>query len=47
MGFAFLAAEVHSLNERLLEALYVPVEGRVLRRLIELAGSTRRRMGRR
>jgi CRP-like cAMP-binding protein len=37
MGLAFLAAEVHSLNERLLEALYVPVERRVLRRLIELA----------
>ena len=34
---AFLANEVRSLNERLLEALYVPVERRVLRRLVELA----------
>jgi len=33
----FLANEVRMLNERLLEALYVPVERRVLRRLIELA----------
>jgi CRP/FNR family cyclic AMP-dependent transcriptional regulator len=32
----FLAAEVLRLNERLLEALYVPVERRVLRRLAEL-----------
>lgn len=35
--FAFLANEVRALNERLLEALYVPVEKRVLRRLVELA----------
>ena len=34
----FLANEVRVLNERLLEALYVPVEKRVLRRLAELAG---------
>jgi CRP/FNR family transcriptional regulator, cyclic AMP receptor protein len=34
---AFLASEVRMLNERLLEALYVPVERRVLRRLDELA----------
>jgi CRP-like cAMP-binding protein len=34
---AFLANEVRMLNERLLEALYVPVERRVLRRLNELA----------
>jgi CRP-like cAMP-binding protein len=34
---AFLANEVRMLNERLLEALYVPVERRVLRRLAELA----------
>jgi CRP-like cAMP-binding protein len=34
---AFLANEVRMLNERLLEALYVPVERRVLRRLDELA----------
>jgi CRP-like cAMP-binding protein len=34
---AFLANEVRLLNERLLEALYVPVERRVLRRLSELA----------
>jgi CRP-like cAMP-binding protein len=33
----FLANEVRMLNERLLEALYVPVEKRVLRRLAELA----------
>src|SRR5262245_12035230 len=33
----FLASEVRMLNERLLEALYVPVERRVLRRLVELS----------
>ncbi len=33
----FLTNEVRMLNERLLEALYVPVERRVLRRLNELA----------
>lgn len=33
----FLANEVRMLNERLLEALYVPVEKRVMRRLAELA----------
>jgi len=33
----FLANEVRMLNARLLEALYVPVERRVLRRLAELA----------
>lgn len=33
----FLASEVRMLNERLLEALYVPVERRVVRRLAELA----------
>jgi CRP/FNR family transcriptional regulator, cyclic AMP receptor protein len=33
----FLTNEVRMLNERLLEALYVPVERRVLRRLSELA----------
>jgi CRP-like cAMP-binding protein len=37
--FRFLANEVRVLNERLLEALYVPVERRVLRRLVELAGT--------
>ena len=36
---AFLAAEVRRQNELLLEALYVPVERRVLRRLAELSGS--------
>jgi CRP-like cAMP-binding protein len=36
---AFLAAEVRRQNELLLEALYVPVERRVLRRLVELAAS--------
>jgi CRP/FNR family cyclic AMP-dependent transcriptional regulator len=35
--FRFLTNEVRVLNERLLEALYVPVEKRVLRRLVELA----------
>jgi CRP/FNR family transcriptional regulator, cyclic AMP receptor protein len=33
---AFLADEVRRLNERLLEALFLPVERRVLRRLAEL-----------
>jgi CRP-like cAMP-binding protein len=33
----FLQNEVRVLNERLLEALYVPVEKRVVRRLVELA----------
>ena len=33
----FLAGEVRLLNERLLEAFYVPAERRVLRRLVELA----------
>jgi CRP/FNR family cyclic AMP-dependent transcriptional regulator len=35
--FTFLAEEVRRQNERLLEALYVTVERRVLRRLVELA----------
>jgi len=35
--FRFLTNEVRLLNERLLEALYLPVERRVLRRLVELA----------
>jgi CRP/FNR family transcriptional regulator, cyclic AMP receptor protein len=35
----FLAAEVRRQNELLLEALYIPVERRVLRRLVELSGS--------
>src|SRR5262249_16617723 len=34
---ALLAGEVRQLNERLLEALYLPVEKRVLRRLLALA----------
>src|ERR671937_195262 len=33
----FLTGELRTLNDRLLEALYVPVERRVLRRLVELA----------
>ena len=33
---ALLAGELRRLNERLLEALYLPVEKRVLRRLLEL-----------
>lgn len=35
--FRFLVNELRVLNERLLEALYVPVEKRVVRRLVELA----------
>ena len=35
--FRFLTVEVRVLNERLLEALYLPVEKRVRRRLLELA----------
>jgi CRP-like cAMP-binding protein len=35
--FRFLTSEVRTLNERLLEALYLPVEKRVRRRLLELA----------
>ena len=35
--FAFLVGEVRILEERLLEALYLPVERRVLRRLRELS----------
>ncbi len=34
---AFLAGQVRMLDERLLEALYLPAERRVLRRLLELA----------
>jgi CRP/FNR family transcriptional regulator, cyclic AMP receptor protein len=33
-----LAAEVHLLDARLLEALYVPAETRVMRRVVDLAG---------
>lgn len=36
---AFLADEVRLLNDRLLEALYLPVEKRVLRRLAELGAT--------
>jgi CRP/FNR family transcriptional regulator, cyclic AMP receptor protein len=43
--FRFLASEVRMLNERLLEALYLPVERRVLRRLVELADAYRDRDG--
>ena len=42
---AFLAAELRRQNELLLEALYVPVERRVLRRLAELAASYENRGG--
>ena len=42
---AFLATEVRRQNELLLEALYVPVERRVLRRLLELVGSYENRAG--
>lgn len=35
---AFLAEEVRRQNELVLEALYIPVERRILRRLAELAG---------
>ena len=41
----FLAAEVRRQNERLLEALYAPVEKRVLRRLLELLETYRDRDG--
>jgi CRP-like cAMP-binding protein len=34
---SLLATEVRTMNERLLEALYLPAERRVLRRLVELA----------
>ncbi|HEV2591258.1 MAG TPA: Crp/Fnr family transcriptional regulator [Gaiellaceae bacterium] len=37
MLIAFLVNEVRTLNDRLLEALFVPVERRVRRRLVELA----------
>ena len=37
MLFRFLTDEVRMLNERLLEALYLPVEKRVRRRLVELS----------
>jgi CRP/FNR family transcriptional regulator, cyclic AMP receptor protein len=36
--WAFLVNEVRTLNDRLLEALYLPVDERVRRRLVELAG---------
>jgi len=36
---AFLVGEVRSLNERLLEAFYVPAERRVLRRVVELCSA--------
>ena len=42
---AFLAAEVRRQNELLLEALYVPVERRLLRRLVELVASYESRAG--
>ena len=38
--FAFLVGEIRQLEERLLEALYLPVERRVLRRLGELTART-------
>jgi CRP/FNR family transcriptional regulator, cyclic AMP receptor protein len=38
---AFLVGAVRTLNDRLLEALYVPAERRILRRLIELAPAYR------
>jgi CRP-like cAMP-binding protein len=42
---AFLAAEVRRQNELLLEALYIPVERRVLRRLVELSRTYERAEG--
>ena len=42
---AFLAGEVQRQNELLLEALYIPVERRVLRRLVELSGTYARANG--
>ena len=41
----FLAAEVRRQNELLLEALYIPVERRVLRRLVELTSTYARADG--
>jgi CRP/FNR family transcriptional regulator, cyclic AMP receptor protein len=41
----FLAAEVRRQNELLLEALYIPVERRVLRRLVELSSAYARNDG--
>jgi CRP/FNR family cyclic AMP-dependent transcriptional regulator len=41
----FLTAEVRRLDELLLEALYIPVERRVLRRLVELGGTYAGRVG--
>ena len=43
--FAFLAGEIRRQNELLLEALYVSVERRVLRRLVELTSSYEQRHG--
>lgn len=42
---AFLAGEVRRQNELLLEALYIPVERRVLRRLVELSSTYARADG--
>ncbi len=42
---AFLAGEVRRQNELLLEALYVPVERRLLRRLVELVSNYEGRAG--
>jgi CRP/FNR family transcriptional regulator, cyclic AMP receptor protein len=42
---AFLAGEVRMLNERLLEALYLPAERRLLRRLLELSSIYRAQDG--
>jgi CRP/FNR family transcriptional regulator, cyclic AMP receptor protein len=36
---AFMVAEVRMLNERLLEALYVPADRRIMRCLVDLAGN--------
>jgi hypothetical protein len=43
--FRFLTREVRMLNERLLEALYLPVEKRVRGRLVDWRRSTRAKTG--
>ncbi|HZQ64517.1 MAG TPA: Crp/Fnr family transcriptional regulator [Gaiellaceae bacterium] len=42
---AFLVSEIRMLNDRLLEALYVPAERRVLRRVVDLSVTYRQEAG--
>jgi len=46
MLLSLLAARIRNLNDRLIEALYVPVETRVARRLLGVAGTTRESVNR-